>query len=734
MLEAAKPLAEFVANRLAPGTGVDPEEFWAALADIINRYRPQIQACRNDRDDLQARIDAWHRDPQTQPDEATSFLRSIGYLVNDPGPVPVVTEGVDPEIALMAGPQLVVPVDNARYALNAANARWGSLYDAFYGTDAIDESGGAERGGPYNPVRGRRVIDRVRSLMDSHIPLTSGSHADAVAYAVSDGRLRVDLSDGASAGLDDPEQFVGHTGDESAPETVLLQKHGLHIELVIDRNHDIGQDDPAGIADAMMESALTTIMDLEDSVVAVDADDKALAYANWLGLMQGSLTASFAKSGRPMTRSLNADTMAIDASGNPMTVRRRSIMLIRSVGLHMDTDMVRVGGQPIPETIIDVAVAAWCAKFDLAGTGSCQNSHTGSVYIVIPKLHGPREAALVRDLFTAIEGTLGMAPNTLKMGIMDEERRTSLNLAACIAEAAERVVFINTGFLDRTADDIHTNMDAGPMIPKAEIEASEWLTAYEESNVAVGLSMGMPGHAQIGKGMWARPDDMAAMMDEKTGHPQAGATTAWVPSPTAATLHALHYLEIDVAARQRELAASPADRDAVVEAMLAPAVLPPDRELSPAEIQRELDNNAQGILGYVTRWVGQGVGCSKVPDIDNVGLMEDRATLRISSQHIANWLHHGLLSEEQVVEAMRRMASVVDSQNADDPDYEPMSGHFSASIPFSAALELVLEGRGQPNGYTEAILTAHRRRQKAAGWRTRAPKDSSPPRARGGGR
>ena len=714
MLEVARPLAEFVANRLAPGTGVDPEEFWTAFGTIVEQFRPQVQACRNERDDLQARIDAWHQDPDTQPEEARAFLRSIGYLVNDPGPVTVATERVDPEIALLAGPQLVVPVDNARYALNAANARWGSLYDAFYGTDVIDESGGAGRGGPYNPVRGQRVIDRVRSLLDRHIPLASGSHADAVAFTVSDGGLRVDLVDGDSAGLADPEQFAGYTGDASAPETVLLQKHGLHIELVFDRNHDIGRDDPAGIADVLMESALTTIMDLEDSVAAVDADDKTLAYTNWLGLMQGNLAASFAKGGRAMTRNLHPDTSATDPSGNPMTVRRRSVMLIRSVGLHMDTDMVRVGGQPIPETIIDVAVAAWSATFDLTGTGPCRNSHTGSVYIVIPKLHGPRETALVRDLFTAIEGILGMAPNTLKMGIMDEERRTSLNLAACIAEAAERVVFINTGFLDRTGDDIHTNMDAGPMIPKAEIKTSGWLTAYEEANVAVGLAMGLPGHAQIGKGMWARPDDMAAMLEEKVGHPQAGATTAWVPSPTAATLHALHYLETDVAARQAELAESPADREAAVEAMLTPAVLPPDRELSPAEVQRELDNNAQGILGYVTRWVGQGVGCSKVPDIDDVALMEDRATLRISSQHIANWLHHGLLSEAQVMEAMQRMASVVDAQNAYDPDYQPMSPDFTASIPFNAALALVLEGRHQPNGYTEPILTTHRLRQKAS--------------------
>lgn len=713
-LEVADPLADFTINRLAPGTGVEPAHFWMALAETIDRFRLEVHARRDERDDLQARIDAWHRDPATQPGDAPEFLRSIGYLVDDPGPVQAATDGVDPEIASVAGPQLVVPVDNARYALNAANARWGSLYDAFYGTDAIAETGGAGRAGPYNPVRGQRVIDRVRALLDAHVPLASGSHADAVAYGVSEGAMRVDLAGGTSAHLADPEQFAGYTGEASAPSTVLLRKHGLHLELVIDRDHNIGQDDPAGVADVMVESAVTTIMDLEDSVAAVDADDKALAYANWLGLMQGSLTASFAKGGHAVTRSLNADTTAIGPSGSPIGVRRRSVMLVRSVGLHMDTDMVRLDGQPIPETVIDVAVAAWCAMHDLAGAGPHRNSQTGSVYIVMPKLHGPRETALARDLLAAIERMLGLAPNTLKMGIMDEECRTSLNLAACIAEASERVVFINTGFLDRTGDDIHTNMDAGPMIPKAEIKASRWLTAYEQANVAVGLAMGLPGHAQIGKGMWARPDDMAAMLDEKAGHPQAGASTAWVPSPTAATLHALHYLDTDVAARQAELAAMAPERDSSVQEMLSPAVLTPGRELSPAEIQRELDNNAQGILGYVTRWVGQGVGCSKVPDIDNVGLMEDRATLRISSQHIANWLRHGLLSEEQVVEAMRRMASVVDSQNADDSDYEPMSSDYSASIPFNAALALVLEGRTQPNGYTEPILTAHRRRQKAA--------------------
>ena len=713
-LEVASPLADFVRNRLASGTVVGVAEFWSSLEQVVERLAPRVRASLDERDDLQARIDSWHLDRGSEPEEAADFLRSIGYLVEDPGPVPVTTEGVDPEIASLAGPQLVVPLDNARYALNAANARWGSLYDAFYGTDVIDETEGAGRSGPYNPVRGQRVIDRVRALLDDHVPLSSGSHADAVAYTVTANGLRIDLTDGTSAELDVPEQFAGYTGVASAPETVLLRKHGLYIELVIDRDHAIGQDDPAGVADVMMESALTAIMDLEDSVAAVDAEDKTLAYANWLGLMQGTLTTSFTKAGQAMTRSLDADSTVIDRLGSPLTVRRRSVMLIRSVGLHMETDMVRLNGQPIPETFVDVAVAAWGALHNLTGTGSHRNSQTGSVYIVMPKLHGPRETALVRDLFAEVEGILGLSPNTLKMGIMDEERRTSLNLAACIAEASERVVFINTGFLDRTGDDIHTNMEAGAMVPKAEIKASGWLNAYEGANVAVGLAMGLPGHAQIGKGMWARPDDMAAMLDEKIGHPQAGATTAWVPSPTAATLHALHYLVTDVAARQTEIATSPPDRAEVVQAMLAPAVLPADRELSPAEIQRELDNNAQGILGYVTRWVGQGVGCSKVPDIDNVALMEDRATLRISSQHIANWLHHGLLSEEQVVETMQRMASVVDGQNADDPDYESMSSDLATSFPFNAALALVLEGREQPNGYTEPILTAHRRRQKAA--------------------
>ncbi|WP_419919376.1 malate synthase G [Candidatus Poriferisocius sp.] len=715
-LEVADPLAAFVHDRLAPGTGVSPEQFWPAFEQVVTHFGPSARKSLEEREALQAQIDAWYRFQGTGPagpEETVAFLSSISYLVDDPEPVRVTTTGVDPEIASMAGPQLVVPLDNARYALNAANARWGSLYDAFYGTDAIDESGGAGRGGAYNPARGQRVIDRVRALLDTHVPLGTGSHADAVAYTVADGGLRVELANGTTTALAKAGQFAGYTGAATAPTTVLLRKHGLGLELVMDRHHRIGRDDPAGISDVLMESALTTIMDLEDSVAAVDAEDKTLAYGNWLGLMQGNLTASFTKGGRSMTRGLAGDTAVTDPSGKPETVRRRSVMLIRCVGLHLETDMVRLDGRPIPETIIDVAMAAWGAIHDLNASGSHRNSITGSAYIVMPKLHGPRETALIRDLLASTEGALGMAPNTLKMGIMDEERRTSLNLPACIAAASERVVFINTGFLDRTGDDIHTNMEVGPMVPKAEIKSCRWLTAYEEANVAAGLALGLPGHAQIGKGMWARPDDMAAMLDEKGSHPRAGASTAWVPSPTAATLHALHYLDNDVAARQEELALSPADRAGAIRAMLTPAALAPDHQVSPAEIQRELENNAQGILGYVTRWVGQGVGCSKVPDINGVALMEDRATLRISSQHMANWLHHGLLSEDQVIQTMHRMAAVVDNQNRDDPNYEPMSENLSTSIPFKAALALVFQGRDQPNGYTEAILTTHRRHQKA---------------------
>ena len=549
------------------------------------------------------------------------------------------------------------------------------------------------------------------NLLDRHAPLTAGSHADAVAYHVTAGALVVELAGGAAAGLAPGAHLAGYTGEPGDPDSVLLRRNGLGIEIIVDRDHPIGAVDRAGVADIHLEAALTTIMDLEDSVATVDATDKVLAYRNWLGLMKGDLAASFAKGGRTITRELRADSPYLDADGNPMMLRRRSVVLVRNIGPHIETGIVRLDGAPIVETLLDAAIGAWCALHDLAGTGPHRNSATGSVYIVKPKMHGPDEVALACELFSRVEDILGMDRNTLKIGIMDEERRTSLNLAACIAAAAERVMFINTGFLDRTGDDIHTSMEAGPMIPKAEIKTATWLTTYEDVNVDVGLAAGLVGHGQIGKGMWTRPDDMAAMLAEKTGHPLSGASTAWVPSPVAATLHALHYLETDVAARQRELAERP---PAPALDMLEIATLEAGRELTPAEMARELENNAQGILGYVARWVGQGVGCSKVPDINDVALMEDRATLRISSQHIANWLHHGLLSTEQVHATMERMAAVVDAQNAGDPDYQPMCGDLARSIPYRAAVALVLEGRSQPNGYTEFILIEQRQRMKAA--------------------
>jgi malate synthase len=713
-LEVAASLDEFVRRELAPGTGVEPDRFWAGFESLVADLGPRARALLAARDDLQSQIDGWHIARRGQPHDAAAyeaFLREIGYLVPEPEAVRVTTADVDPEVAEVAGPQLVVPVDNARYALNAANARWGSLYDALYGTDVISSDGGATRDGPYNPVRGDRVIAYARDLLDRHAPLTGGSHRDAVAYRVVGGTLSVELAGGDSAGLAGGAELAGYTGAPDGPDSVLLRRNDLGIEILIDRDHPVGAADRAGVADIALEAALTTIMDLEDSVATVDAADKVLAYSNWLGLMRGDLSATFSKGGREMTRELRADSSYLDADGNPMTLRRRSVMLVRNIGPHIETDIVRLDGGPIVETLLDAAITAWCAMFDLAGSGPHTNSATGSVYIVKPKMHGPDEVALAGELFGRVEGILGLAPNTVKMGIMDEERRTSLNLAACVAAAAERVMFINTGFLDRTGDDIHTAMEAGPMIPKAEIKSATWLTTYEDVNVDVGLAAGLVGHGQIGKGMWTRPDDMAAMLAEKTGHPRSGASTAWVPSPVAATLHALHYLEVDVAARQRELSDRPPARALD---MLRFATLPPGRELTPAEMAAELENNAQGILGYVSRWVGQGVGCSKVPDINDVALMEDRATLRISSQHIANWLHHGLLSAEQVHATMERMAAVVDAQNAGDPDYQPMCADLARSIPYQAAVALVMEGLSQPNGYTEYILIEQRRRMKAA--------------------
>ncbi len=720
-LEIAPSLHDFVTSEALPGTGVTAEDFWDALESILADLGPRNAALLARRDELQTQIDDWHRaaraDGRGHDGEAyADFLRDIGYLRAADGAVAATTANVDAEIAELAGPQLVVPVDNARYALNAANARWGSLYDALYGTDVISEANGCSRGGPYNPVRGDRVVAAGREFLDTHFALDSASHGWATAYRVEGGALRVGSGDGTVSGLLRPEQFAGHTGDADAPTSVLLHKHGLHCELRIDRGHPVGRRDHAGVCDIRLESAVTTIMDFEDSVSAVDADDKVTAYRNWLGLMQGTLETTFTRDGATVHRSLNGDLSFTGPDGSPVTLPGRSLMLIRNVGPHLTTDMVRLDGEPVYETMIDAMVSALGGLHDLrapAGTGTerpVHNSAAGSVYIVKPKMHGPDEVALACELFSRVEDALGLARSTLKMGIMDEERRTSLSLAECIAAARDRVVFINTGFLDRTGDEIHTDMEAGPVVPKAEMRAAVWLGAYEDSNVDTGLACGLAGRAQIGKGMWTMPTEMAAMAKAKIQHPLAGASTAWVPSPTAATLHAMHYFLVDVADRQRGLA----DRaPASLASLIDIPVLPAGRELGPNEIQRELDNNVQGILGYLVRWVGQGIGCSTVFDIDDTGLMEDLATLRISSQHIANWLHHGLVSTDDVRETMRRMANLVDQQNSGDPAYEPMAPDYESSIPFQAAVELVLSARAEPNGYTERILRSHRRAVKA---------------------
>ncbi len=707
-LTVAKELDEFLRNEVVEGIGVDANKFWDSLESILDDFVPRNKELLKKREDIQETIDEWHLSRKEEPHDHeayVNFLREINYLQEEGDDFKISTENVDDEIKTIAGAQLVVPVMNARFSLNAANARWGSLYDALYGTDMISEDNGAERGGAYNPIRGDKVIEFSKNFLDESVALSSGSYTEVTGFKVNNNNLEVTLSDQSTVDLENKDQFIGYLGDADNPTGILLKNNNLHVEIQVDREDSVGKDDPAGIKDVMVESAVTTIQDLEDSVAAVDAEDKTIAYRNWLGLMKGDLKETFVKGDQEMTRSLNPDREYTKANGEPLSLPGRSVLLVRNVG-HLMTNpaVLDKGGNEIPEGILDAMFTICIAKHDLMKTGNLSNSRAGSVYIVKPKMHGPEEVQFTCDLFAAVEKELDLEPLTVKVGIMDEERRTTVNLKECIRAAKDRVIFINTGFLDRTGDEIHTSMEAGPMIPKAQMKQQPWINAYEDWNVDVGLESGFKGKAQIGKGMWAMPDEMLGMYENKSMHPEAGANCAWVPSPTAATLHAIHYHQVSVSDKQEKIKSR---NKADLNDILTIPLLEDPSSLSDKDIQDELDNNCQGILGYVVRWVDLGVGCSKVPDINNVGLMEDRATCRISSQHIANWLHHDLCSEEQVIDTMKKMAVIVDKQNEEDPEYLNMSPDYEG-LAFSAACDLALKGRIQPSGYTEPILHSKR--------------------------